>query len=94
MAYCNEKIYIEDTAHSESFRRSGEPEPMHVPDLKEVLKAYDIQKIVFAGEDDYLRVCLHSCRIPGMAGSSWSIQHCSNGAGAKLLRQLLCSIWI
>ena len=56
MAYCNERIYIEDSAHSESFRRQGEPEPTAVPDLKEVLKAYDIQKIVFAGEDEYLRV--------------------------------------
>ena len=61
MAYCNERIFIEDTDHSESFQRQGEPEPTHVPDLKDILKAYDIQKIVYAGEDDYLRVqpCPH-----------------------------------
>ena len=56
MAYCNERIFLEEAPHSENFRRQGEPEPTHVPDLKEVLKAYDIQKIVFAGEDDHLQV--------------------------------------
>ena len=58
MAYCNEHIYIQADDYAETFRRSGEPEPQQVQDLREVLKLYDIQKIVFSGEDDYLRVGL------------------------------------
>ena len=80
MAYCNERIFIEDTAHSESFQRQGEPEPTHVPDLREVLKANDIQKIVYAGEDDYLRVQPPPPRSPSPAGRSGPGRPCQSAA--------------
>ena len=58
VAYCNEHLYIQADSHAESFRRSGEPEPQRIQDLNQVLKMYDVQKVVFCGDDAHLRVRL------------------------------------